>query len=137
MEIRCPRRQPAEDRALQFADIGALPGDQRASRVGDLERPPGERPRRAPESEDRESANVQGWGLFLPASATPMFSCALTEWFPMFGASWQVPQEPAMLGWFSASFNPATPVMLIVVVLKSSSPRAIAWRRSFVRPVPR
>ena len=42
-------------------------------------------------------------GLILPASATPMFNGALTEWFPALGVSWQVPQKPEMLGWLSAS----------------------------------
>jgi hypothetical protein len=64
-------------------------------------------------------------GLFFPASATPMFNGALTEWFPTLGASSQVPQKPGMLGWLSASFNPATPMMLIIVVLNNSSPRAM------------
>src|SRR5262249_40587155 len=39
-----------------------------------------------------------------------------------------VPQNPGILGAFSASLRPATPVMLIGVVLNSSSPRAIDRR---------
>ena len=65
-------------------------------------------------------------GLAAPAAAMPMFNGALTEWFPALGASWQVPQNPRILGWLRASLSPATPVMLIFVLLNSSSPRAIA-----------
>jgi hypothetical protein len=65
-------------------------------------------------------------GLSAPASPTPMFSGALTEWLPELGVSWQVPQKPAMLCWFSTSLRPATPVMLIGTLLNTCSPRAIA-----------
>src|SRR5260221_5721073 len=52
MEIRRPRRQRAEDRSLEPADILPLAGDQRASRIGDLDR--SERRRRVPERVKRQ-----------------------------------------------------------------------------------
>ena len=126
VEIGCARRQPAQDRSLHFADVGAFPGDQGATRIGDLEHLSGQRPGCAPDRKNRQSGNIQGGGLAARAFATLMFNGALTEWFPTFGVSWQVPQNPGTLGWLRTSFSPATPVIFIFVVLNSSSPRAIA-----------
>jgi hypothetical protein len=64
-------------------------------------------------------------GAFAPASGMPISSGALTEWLPTLGVSWQVPQNPGMLVTLRSSFRPATPVMLMLVLLKTSSPRAI------------
>jgi hypothetical protein len=53
-----------------------------------------------------------------------MFNGALTEWFPTSGVSWQVPQNPAMLGLLSTSLSPVTPVILIALVLNRRCPFA-------------
>jgi len=52
---------PRSTGTLQFADIGTLPGDQCAPRIGDFEHLAGKRPRCAPDREDRQFANVQRW----------------------------------------------------------------------------
>ena len=47
--------------------------------------------------EHRQASNVEDRRCFLPASGTPISSRALTEWCPIFGESWQVPQKPGMV----------------------------------------
>jgi hypothetical protein len=53
VEIRSPRGEPTQNWAFQLPDVGALSGNQRAARIGDLEHLPGERPLRAGQGEYR------------------------------------------------------------------------------------
>src|SRR6516165_2451784 len=61
MKIGRPRCQAAQDRPLHFADIGTLPGDRGTARVGDLEHLAGQWPGCAPDRENRQPDDVQGW----------------------------------------------------------------------------
>src|SRR5579872_4627131 len=64
VEVWRSRREPTQNGALDLADIGALSGDQRASRVGDLEYLAGERPLRAGQGEHGQSGDVERWRAF-------------------------------------------------------------------------
>src|SRR6478672_11737371 len=63
-----------------------------------------------------------------------MFSGADTEWLPALGVSWQIPQVdtivwgPVKLFGKVVPFKPPTPVIVNVLELKISCPRAIACR---------
>src|SRR3954467_8935842 len=67
------------------------------------------------------------------ASAIPMLSCRLTEWLPLLGVLWhevQVPTRFAGRPNAGLSLMPATPEMLMRLVLNSAWPRATARRSS-------
>src|SRR6266436_4717371 len=66
VEVGCSRRQPAQYRSLELADVGALPGDQGTTRVGYLEYLPSQWPRCAPDRKDRQSLDVQRRRAVLP-----------------------------------------------------------------------
>ena len=98
VEIRCARRQPAQDRSFRLADIGAFAGDHRATDVRHLEDLTGKRPAVHQTVNTGSPERSSTGGAAAPAFATPMFSGAFTEWLPEFGVSWQVPQNPGMFG---------------------------------------
>src|ERR1700691_195153 len=77
-------------------------------------------------------------GLLLlgPPLAMPILIGSLTEWLPTSGVSWQVPQNPETVVRPGRSLMPATPVMVIGVLLNRASPRATAWRDAFTSPYP-
>ena len=66
------------------------------------------------------------------ASVSPMSSGAMAEWFPTFGASWQVVQVPTISGVFRSSFSPPTPAIRIRRVLNNVT-RATARRRGLAQ----
>ena len=119
VEIRRACREPAQDRSLESADILAFAADHGAARVGDLVDAAGERTLLQVSVNTGSPAMSSTGGFLSPASGTPMSNGALTEWFPIFGESWQVPQNPGMLSTLRSSLRPATPVMLILVLLNS------------------
>jgi hypothetical protein len=59
MEIRRPCRQPAQDRTLGLADIGAVAADHRAADVGDLKGLAGQRPGGAQHREYWQPGDVE------------------------------------------------------------------------------
>ncbi len=68
-----------------------------------------------------------------------MFNGVGKEWLPTLGVSWQVPQVPVSDGippetsppWETSSLMPATPVIVIGLVLKMVCPRATEARKSY------
>ena len=54
MEVRRARRQPAQNRSFDFADIGTFAADHGAADVCDLKRLPRQWPGGAPKREDRQ-----------------------------------------------------------------------------------
>src|SRR6185312_16392234 len=73
-------------------------------------------------------------GVRRDASVRPMSIGRATEWLPILGLSWQVVQEPVIVGRPKASLRPPTPVMAIGFVPKSLAPRATAARVGFADP---
>ena len=99
VEIGRARREPAQDRSFEPADILAFAGDHGAARVGDLVDFAGERAvlELACDREHRAAPKYRALGACCRRHRARRYpSGALTEWWPTFGASWQVPQNPEM-----------------------------------------
>src|SRR5450755_4966958 len=60
MEVRRASREPAQDRSLNLAYIGALSGDHRSTQVGDLVGGSSMQSRVAEYGEDRQVINIKG-----------------------------------------------------------------------------